>query len=349
MRLGLTLACVFVLCALGIVALLDGSLPLSAWMPGGDALPIGMLIFSSCLAGMFAARISERSRQAEQLATGLARVNAALEIQVWQRTNALSEKVGELEQARAEAVSANLAKSRFLASMSHELRTPLNAILGFSELIEGEIYGAVGDKRYTEYARLIHVSGRHLLSLIRDVLDLSKIEAGKMELQPEPLDVVAILAEAQDLVGAKASDLDNRLSVEVEPDLPLLMADRRAVLQMTVNLLSNAAKFTPTSGKIVLSARLRDDGGVSIGVRDTGVGIAKSDIPKALSAFGQIENEFGRKHDGTGLGLPIVTSLMELHDGHFKFDSELGKGTIAGLIFPAERSLRGVGESAAAR
>jgi len=233
--------------------------------------------------------------------------------------------------------------------MSHELRTPLNAILGFSELIEGEIYGAVGDSRYTEYARLIHVSGKHLLSLIRDVLDLSKIEAGKMELHPEPLDVAAVVEEAQDLVGMRSSLPDGRLSVLIAPDLPLLLADRRAVVQMTVNLLSNAVKFTPEPGAIALGVTVRDDGGISIAVRDTGVGIAKSDIPKALSAFGQIDNRLARKQDGTGLGLAIVTSLMELHDGRFELDSELGKGTIATLIFPAGRSLRGVDQRAAAR
>ena len=347
MRLGLTLACVFVLCALGIVTSLDGPLSRAAWLPEADVLLIGLLIFFSCLTGMFAARISERSLQAERLATGLARANMALETQVWERTNALRVKMNELEEARVDAVAANQAKSRFLASMSHELRTPLNAILGFSELIEREIYGAVGDRRYTEYARLIHLSGSHLLSLIRDVLDLSKIEAGKMELHPEALNVAGIVGEAQDLVGAK-SKLANRIELEVDADLPLLLADRRAVVQMTVNLLSNAIKFTPPPGVIVLAATANEDGGLSIEVRDSGVGIAKTDIPRALSAFGQIDSELARKHEGTGLGLPIVASLMEMHGGRLELESEPGKGTIARLIFPAERSLRGVGESAAA-
>src|SRR5258706_7837602 len=170
MRLGITLACVFVLYALGIVA------AAGPWVGGGTLL-VAALIFFSCMTGMFVARITERSQQAESRAVGLTSANSALESQVFERTAALRDKIAELEQARADAVDANHAKSRFLASMSHELRTPLNAILGFSEMIEGQFYGPTGDKRYTEYARLIHVSGKHLLSLIRDVLDLSKIEA----------------------------------------------------------------------------------------------------------------------------------------------------------------------------
>ena len=342
MRLGITLACVFALYALGILA------AAGPW-GGGQTLLVTALIFFSIMTGMFVARLTEHSRHAESLAANLANANIALESQVLERTAALREKIRELEDAREDAIAANNAKSRFLASMSHELRTPLNAILGFSEMIERQLFGAVGDKRYTEYARLIQVSGKHLLSLIRDVLDLAKIEAGKMDLHAEPLDVAAMLDEAQDLVGANARLSDRRLSVEVTGRLPMLLADRRAVLQMTVNLLSNAVKFTPQDGEIALCASVRDDGGVLIEVRDSGVGIAKDDIPKALSAFGQIDSELARKHAGTGLGLPIVTSLMELHGGHFALDSELGKGTTAMLLFPADRSLSGMTQAAAAR
>ena len=342
MRLGIILACVYALYALGVVA------AAGPW-PGGETLLVASLVFFSCMTGMLVARLTERSQRVEAEAVALANTNIALEAQVFARTTALRDKIGELEQAREDAVDANNAKSRFLASMSHELRTPLNAILGFSEMIEGQFYGPVGDKRYSDYARLIHVSGKHLLSLIRDVLDLSKIEAGKMDIHPEPLDVAAILAEAQDLVGANAKLADGRIALELTPDLPHLLADKRAVIQMTVNLLSNAVKFTPESGAIVLRAQLRKDGGIMIEVRDGGIGIAKADIPKALAAFGQIDGELSRKHAGTGLGLPIVTSLMELHGGHFALDSEVGQGTTATLLFPAERSLRSVCHSAAAR
>jgi two-component system cell cycle sensor histidine kinase PleC len=342
MRLGTMLACVFVLYALGIVA------AAGPW-GGGETLLVAALIFFSLLTGMLVARVTETATASETRAVSLANSNIVLETQVFERTAALRDKIRELESAKEDAVAANEAKSRFLASMSHELRTPLNAILGFSEMIECQIYGTIGDKRYTEYARLIQVSGKHLLSLIRDVLDLAKIEAGKMDLHPEPLDVSAILDEAQDLVGANTKLGDRRLSVEVAGSLPMLLADRRAVIQMTVNLLSNAVKFTPEEGAIALVARLRDDGGLLIEVRDSGVGIAKADIPKALSAFGQIDGELARKHAGTGLGLPIVTSLMELHGGHFALDSELGQGTTAMLLFPADRSLTGACQAAAAR
>ena len=349
MRLGLTLACIFVLYALGMAAVAGGPVSGAAFLPGVETFLVAALIFFSCMTGMLVARMTERSEQAETVAATLTRTNVALERQIGERTAALCGKVGELEQARADAVYANQAKSRFLASMSHELRTPLNAILGFSEMIENQFYGAVGDKRYTEYARLIHVSGRHLLSLIRDVLDLSKIEAGKMDLHPEPLDLSDILDEAQDLVGAGTTLDDRRVRTEVAPSLPQLLADKRAVIQMTVNLLSNAVKFTPAGGAITLAASMRKDGGISIEVRDSGVGIAKADIPKALSAFGQIDGELSRQHDGTGLGLPIVISLMELHGGHFALDSEQGRGTTAKLLFPAERSLGRGCEAAAAR
>jgi two-component system cell cycle sensor histidine kinase PleC len=342
MRLGITLACVFALYALGILA------AAGPWGGSGTLLVAALILFS-VMTGMLVARMTVRAQESETRVVSLANTNIVLESQVFERTAALRDKIRELESAKEDAIAANEAKSRFLASMSHELRTPLNAILGFSEMIECQMYGPVGDKRYTEYARLIQVSGKHLLSLIRDVLDLAKIEAGKMDIHPEPVDVSVILDEAQDLVGANARLGDRRLSVDVAARLPMLLADRRAVIQMTVNLLSNAVKFTPEEGAIALSARLRDDGGVVIEVRDSGVGIAKADIPRALSAFGQIDGELAHKHAGTGLGLPIVTSLMELHGGHFALDSELGQGTTAMLLFPAARSLNGACEAAAAR
>ena len=190
----------------------------------------------------------------------------------------LKKRETELEGARAEAVAASVAKSRFLATMSHELRTPLNAILGFSELIQNELYGPTGDPR--EYAQVISDSGAHLLSLVCDILDLSKIEAGKMELHPESLSVEEVVAEALSLAGSKAKCDRNRVTVQIAQSTPLLFADRRAVTQMIVNLISNALKFTPQSGEIVVTSCVRDDGGISMAVRDTGVGIAAQDIAK---------------------------------------------------------------------
>jgi signal transduction histidine kinase len=254
-----------------------------------------------------------------------------LERRIAERTRLLREKVVELETARAAAVEASKAKSRFLATMSHELRTPLNAILGFSEVIEREMYGAAGDKRYPEYARHIHDSGAHLLSLIRDILDLSKIEAGKMELQCEPLDIAALVDEARQLSNA---DRNHTLRVEVAEQLPAVFADRRAAKQMLLNLLSNAMKFTPPGRSIVVRAVARADRGVTLSVADHGIGMAKADIPKALAAYAQVDNAETRRHDGAGLGLPIVQALMKMHGGSLELESELGKGTTVSLHFP---------------
>jgi two-component system cell cycle sensor histidine kinase PleC len=233
-------------------------------------------------------------------------------------------------------VEANAAKSRFLATMSHELRTPLNAILGFSEIIEAQMYGPAGDTRYVDYAKHIHHSGAHLLSLIREILDLSKIEAGKMELHCEAIAVNDLIEEARELSRADANHI---LMVKVEDGLPALYADRRAALQMMLNLLSNAVKFTPKGQTIFATATMRADGGMTLAVRDTGCGIAKEDIPRALAVYSQVDNPHVRRHDGTGLGLPIVQALVKLHGGIFELESEVGRGTTVSLHFPAERSL----------
>jgi PAS domain S-box-containing protein len=242
-----------------------------------------------------------------------------------------------LAAARDAAETANIAKSRFLATMSHELRTPLNAILGFSEIIAKETFGPAGCPQYIEYASIIHESGAYLLSLIGDVLDLSKIEAGKMELRPEANDLSELLTESVRLVGAMkhTSNAGPTPQIKVARGLPLLMADRRAAIQMIVNLVSNAVKFTPAGGQITIEAGRCDDGGIFVRVADTGIGIAKADIPKALAPFSQIDDGRSRHRGGTGLGLPIVKSLIELHGGAFTLDSELGKGTCATLTFPA--------------
>jgi len=240
-----------------------------------------------------------------------------------------------LASARDTAETANVAKSRFLATMSHELRTPLNAILGFSEIIAKETFGAAGCQQYIEYAGIINDSGRHLLSLINDILDLSKIEAGKFEINPEPIDARELIADALRLAGEKQSPHGGPVpSAVVAPDLPLLTADRRAALQMIVNLVSNAVKFTPASGSVTVEASRMADGGLAICVADSGIGIAKCNIAKALAPFSQIDDGVARKQGGTGLGLAIVKSLIELHGGSIALDSDTGKGTRATLTFP---------------
>ncbi len=242
--------------------------------------------------------------------------------------------------ARDAAQAANIAKSRFLATMSHELRTPLNAILGFSEIIARQTFGPAGCAQYVEYAEIIHGSGAHLLSLISDILDLSKIEAGKLELKPEAIDVAELIAEALRLVGAKqAEGVGPVPHATVAPGLPALMADRRAAVQMIVNLVSNAVKFTPVDGDVAVDARCDQSGAIRITIADTGIGIAKADIPKALEPFVQVDDGAARHRGGTGLGLPIVKSLLELHGGEFILESDTGRGTRATLVFPRHRAL----------
>jgi PAS domain S-box-containing protein len=257
-------------------------------------------------------------------------------LSVIQDISAQKETEAALAAARDAAQAANVAKSRFLATMSHELRTPLNAILGFSELIAKEAFGPAGCPQYVEYAGIIQESGAHLLSLIGDVLDLSKIEAGKMELKPEPCDLNELLTETVRLAGAvrHASVTGPTPQIKIAPGLPKLLADRRASVQMIVNLISNALKFTPDDGTITVEAGRTDEGGIFIAVTDTGIGMSKSDIPKALAPFSQIDDARTRSQGGTGLGLPIVKSLIELHGGSLVLDSQPGKGTRAMLKFP---------------
>jgi signal transduction histidine kinase len=333
MRLSVTLAGVLTLGVLSLISVVF----FSGVLPQGSASVVGIIVFCSCVTGMTIAHIYARFERAERAAKQLHKANVDLENLVAERTQSLAQKIAELEHARAQAVEASAAKSRFLATMSHELRTPLNAILGFSEIIQRQMFGSCGDMRYVDYAKHIHDSGSHLLSLIHELLDLSKIEAGRMELRCEPAGVEDLVRDAQKLSRV---DIHHTFTVLIEEDLPRVLVDRRAGLQMLVNLLSNASKFTPWGGSIAVTAVARADGGVTIAVRDSGVGIAKADIPKALAAYSQVQNPEVRRHDGTGLGLPIVQSLITLHGGTLELESEPGQGTSVSLHFPAARSLR---------
>ena len=221
--------------------------------------------------------------------------------------------------------------------MSHELRTPLNSILGFSEIIRDERVGQIGDQRYCEFAGHINESGTHLLSLIGDILDLSRIESGRLELQFEELSVEDIAHAAMHRAATRQRRASDAVEIRRHVGLPMLSADRRAFMQMLINLISNALKFTPDGGKITVSAFVRDDGGMTVQVADVGIGMAAEDIPKAMMAFSQVDDNLSRRHEGSGLGLTIVKSFMEQHSGAINIQSEKGRGTTVSLEFPACR------------
>ncbi len=238
---------------------------------------------------------------------------------------------------RLKAEDANRAKSTFLANMSHELRTPLNAIIGFSEMMQREALGPVGSTRYRAYADDINRSGMHLLELVNDLLDLSKIEAGRMELVEDLVDVHALIADCVALVREAAARAGVELAVEPEQPLPLVYADERKLRQILINLLGNAIKFTGAGGRIEVAGSVDASGGFRLCVRDTGVGIAPEDIAKVLEPFGQARNSLESNQPGTGLGLPLSRKLAELHRGTLEISSEPGSGTTVTLSLPADR------------
>jgi two-component system cell cycle sensor histidine kinase PleC len=263
-----------------------------------------------------------------------------------QQLTELAEKYS-IEKIRAE--SANRSKSEFLANMSHELRTPLNAINGFSEILAGEMFGPLGDRRYKEYSQDILSSGQHLLALINDILDMSKIEAGKMSLKREPIHIEDVVEDAIRLMRNRAEAVGLTLSVKLS-DLPEADADYRAIKQVLLNLLSNAIKFTPRGGKIAVSATVIEQSSFSgvpseqrvrISVSDTGIGIAKDDLLRLAQPFEQIESQLSKSQPGTGLGLALTKSLVELHDGVLTMDSQPGQGTTVSFTLPVVQSQPG--------
>lgn len=251
----------------------------------------------------------------------------------------LEEEKSFSDEARRRAEAANKAKSRFLATMSHELRTPLNAIMGFSEVMKAEILGPMQNDTYREYAGNIHDSGRHLLNLINEILDLSRIEAGRYELHEEPLRLIDVAEDCYRLLKLRAESKGLQIIEDFDDALPQVWADQRAIRQICLNLLSNALKFTPKGGRITLRVGATIDGGQLIAVRDTGPGIPEDEIPKVMQAFGQGSLAHQTAEGGTGLGLPIVKNLIELHGGSFELRSELRKGTEAIVRVPAKRVL----------
>ncbi|HUL09512.1 MAG TPA: PAS domain-containing protein [Candidatus Acidoferrum sp.] len=241
-----------------------------------------------------------------------------------------------LIRTKTAAENANRAKSAFLALMSHEFRTPLNAIIGFSDLIRSEAHGPIGNELYKEYLQDIMMSGNHLLALINDILDLSKAEAGKISLNEAPADIADIATESAAMVRQQAGDADVVLECSVASALPALLCDARVVKQILLNLLTNAIKFTPAGGRVMLEANLAGEG-LRVVVRDTGIGIADADLPKALADFGRVDGEFGRSRPGTGLGLPLAKHLSEAHGASFVIDSQIDVGTTIAIVFPRSR------------
>ena len=260
----------------------------------------------------------------------LQRSRAALERQ----TSELADLAEKYQREKTRAEDANQTKSKFLANMSHELRTPLNAIIGFSEIMESGMFGALGSEKYQEYCHDILTSGHYLLEVINDILDMSKIEAGRMKLDMEPLDLSKTLAESLRVVTGRAEDKKLVLDADIEQTISVV-ADRRAAKQILVNLLSNAVKFTPEGGKIVVRSRLTKDR-ITLLIADTGIGIAPHSLAKLGRPFEQVESQLTKTYHGSGLGLAIARSLTQLHGGSMKLRSRLGSGTVVRVSLPRD-------------
>jgi len=245
----------------------------------------------------------------------------------------------KLRLAAEEAAQANRSKSEFLANMSHELRTPLNAILGFSDLMRQEAFGPIGDDQYLEYAGDIFDSGTHLLSLINDILDSAKVDAGRFSLNEKLIDVADAILRCERMVKSLAEGSEVEIVNCIDQHLPPLYCDERAIKQMLLNLLSNSIKFTDEGGEIIVSANITGDGQMSICVADNGIGIAPDDLQKVLLPFSQADAGLSRGHQGTGLGLSLTKSLIELHQGSLSLESEVDVGTAATIRFPADRAI----------
>jgi signal transduction histidine kinase len=280
---------------------------------------IAVIGFSVVLVG---AALAERRRLEQGLAAAIIRAENSRE---------------EAVVARDIAERANRLKSMFLATMSHELRTPLNAIIGFSELMQRQIYGPLGDGRYQEYSNLIQGAGHHLLSLINDVLDMSKIEAGKFELNRQQFDIRETIGDCLDLMRERAAQGGIELRGEISQSSLKIEADRRALKQILLNLLSNAIKFTPSGGSVIVRAKSTADSMV-LSVEDTGIGIPADQVSRLGNPFVQIRNSAGSSHEGTGLGLALVRALTEIHGGTLKIESVLERGTTVSVSIPAVRA-----------
>lgn len=296
----------------------------------GTALDLVIVVGLPVMAGYFLAAGQRLTHRLDE--------ESRLRFEVEDLAAELEEARDEALRKRFEAETANASKTAFLANISHELRTPLNAILGFSEIIQRECFGPTGSPRYIEYAGDIHTSGVHLLSLINDLLDVAKIEAGKTEIERRILDVQRVFDSALTIVGAKARERRQQLVIRIDPDAPVLYADERALKQILLNLVSNAVKFTPEGGHIIVAASRSPRGDFQIMVEDDGPGIAREKLERIFLPFNQVDNRYNRQTGGTGLGLTLVRGLAVMHGGIAWIESDAGKGCRAYVIIPAMRS-----------
>ena len=310
----------------------------SAFLPSYYAFSVGpigalsgILIFSNereymllglmtLLFGFFVARIAHRTNASLRHSLQLRHTNGEL--------------IAELQDALDKVKRSNRAKSDFLANMSHELRTPLNAIIGFSGMIMSEALGPIGSPRYKEYARDIQESGSHLLGLISNILDVSKIEAGQVNLQTEEIEIDDVINACVSIIRDRARSARIAVAVDIQDDLPILIADETKLKQVLINLLTNAVKFTPAGGSVTISVSCSEATGYCIKIEDTGIGMAPEDIPRALVAFHQVANKTPHANEGTGLGLTLAKSLVELHGGRLDMASAVDVGTTVTILFP---------------
>ena len=305
------------------------SLALASRADGPDLVFAALFFFMAGTAHVFASQLHESLR--ETLESRFERIKLAGDLS--DRNLALARANADLRSAQALAEGANRAKSEFLSNMSHELRTPLNAIIGFSEIIKDQAFGQQAQPRYREYAQDIYESGRSLLQLINDILDLSKVEARKMELQRTFIELPELMERCIRLIKGRAAKANVQLETSFDPSASPLYADEGRVRQIVLNLLSNAVKFTPAGGKVVVSTDMDEQGAIAISVIDTGVGMDANEVQVALERFGQATSSLARTYEGTGLGLPLTKALVDLHGGQLNISSEKGKGTTVTVTF----------------